>query len=370
MVVLFMLCTLPAVSACQPGDAPGAPTVSPAATGSAATAVISTPAAVPAASTPAATPGAGQAPTTAATAGPLPIEVVFGTGPFALPETTAGLAGLSSYKAALTLSFDGTQDGATRRWSKTYVMLAAREPAARLVTIEKTGDLSDLVPVFMAEVDGAAYERLGKTTCTATVLDQSNSLAERLEPAGFLTGVIGADAAGSETVNGVAANHYTFDERALGQLGLTKSKGELWVSAVGGFIVRYKVAARANAVYFGAGIKGTLTWDYELTGAGQPVAIQLLTECPAGLVNAPLLPDATAVRRLPGLLSFSTASGVANAAAFYQKQIPLLGWKPVGTPFISDTLGLLDYAQGAKTMKLVITGTGGTTVQIMVGSQP
>ena len=167
-------------------------------------------------------------------------------------------------------------------------------------------------------------------------MSSGDSLAERLEPAGFLTGVIGAEAAGSETVNG-AADHYTFDERALGQLGLAKSTGELWVASNGGYIVRYKVATKGTAVYFGEGIEGTLTWDYELTGVNQPVAVELPKGCPAGMVNAPLLPGATAVRRVPGLLSYSTSTGLAAAAAFYQKQIPLLGWKLTGDP---DVTGL------------------------------
>ena len=70
--------------------------------------------------------------------------------------------------------------------------------------------------------------------CTASVIEQGASLSEIWEPAGFLTGVIGADEAGSETVNGAAAQHYTFDERVLGQSGVAKSTGEMWVASDGG----------------------------------------------------------------------------------------------------------------------------------------
>jgi hypothetical protein len=77
------------------------------------------------------------------------------------------------------------------------------------------------------------------------------------------------------------------------------------------------------------------------------------------------------VLRLPGLLSYSTLSSLANAAAFYQKLIPLLGWKPLGNPTITDTIVLLDYTQGTKTMSVIITAAqGGTTVRIVVGAQP
>ncbi len=95
-------------------------------------------------------------------------------------------------------------------------MLVTREPAARQLTIEKTGDLSNLDGVFMAEMDGADYERRGESSCVANAIAAGYSLGERMEPAGFLTVVIGADEAGSEPVNGVAARHSTFDERAIG----------------------------------------------------------------------------------------------------------------------------------------------------------
>ena len=131
-------------------------------------------------------------------------DVVFGPGAFSLLDTRAGLSDLSSYKATLTLSFDGTRDGQPSQWSKTYVMLTTKVPIARQLTLEKTGDISDLDAVTMVEVDGAAYEKRGENACNANVIEEGNSLGERLEPAGFLNSVIGADEAGSETEIGRA----------------------------------------------------------------------------------------------------------------------------------------------------------------------
>jgi len=84
------------------------------------------------------------------------------------------------------------------------------------------------------------------------------------------------------------------------------------------------------------------------------------------MVNAQLLPDATDVVSLPGWLRFSSLTSLAQAAAFYQKQIPLMGWQLQGNPTISDILVLLDYTQGVRTMKVIITaGQAGTTVRII-----
>ncbi len=296
-------------------------------------------------------------------------DVAFGPGSFNLTEPGVGLADLASYKATLTLSFAGTQDGKTQQWSKTYIMLTTKDPAARQLTIDKSGDNSDPVPVFMAEAGGAAYERRGTNACNATVIDPGNSLGVQMEPAGFLAGVRGAEAADSETVNTVAADHYTFDERAFAQLGIAKSTGGMWVATDGGYIVKYILTTQGDANYFGEGIEGTLTWDYELTGVNQPVVFDLPADCPAGMVNAPQLPDVSNVQNVPGLLTYDTSSSLSDAAAFYQKEIPPLGWTLLGDPATNDTTALLDFTKGDQTMTVIITaGDAGTKVLIELGS--
>ncbi len=295
-------------------------------------------------------------------------DVVFGPGAFIFPEPNAGLADLASYKATLTLAFDGTRDGQAEQWSKTYIMLATNEPVIRQLTLEKTGDLFDLDAVFMAEVNGAAYERRGENACSATVIDQRNSLIERLDPTGLLTGVIGAEQAGAETVNDVAADHYTFDERAFGQYGLAQSTGEMWVASEGGYIVRYLVTTKGDADYFGEGIEGTITWDYQLTDVNQPVTFALPDDCPAGMVNAPLLPDASNVLNVPSLLAYNTSSSPADVAAFYQEKINGLGWTLLGEPAIGESMALLEFMQADQTMSVIITTSDtGTKVRIMLG---
>jgi hypothetical protein len=238
----------------------------------------------------------------------------------------------------------------------------------RQLTIEKTGDNSDPDAVFMAEVDGAAYEKRGENACNATVIDPENSLGNTWEPAGFLTGVIGAEEAGAETVNNVAANHYTFNERAFGQLDVVQSTGELWVASAGGYIVKYVLTTQGDATYFGEGIEGTLTWDYELTDVNQPVTITLPDDCPAGMVDAPHLPDATNVLNMPSILAYDTASSLADAAAFYQEQIPNLGWALIGQPTIRETDALLEFTQGDQILTVIITTDAGTTsIKILLG---
>ena len=292
----------------------------------------------------------------------IPQDVTFGAGPFSLTDMQAGLADLSSYKATLTYSFDGVVAGNTEQWSKTYVMLTKREPAARQLTIETTGGVPELETVFMAEADGTSYEHLPGGACTASVIEQGNSFADWLEPAGLLISVIGADEAGGETVNDVAANHYTFDERALGGADISKSTGEMWVASEGGFIVKYLLTTSGDADYLGEGKEGTLTWDYQLTDINQSVSFDLPKDCPPGLVDAPLLPDAVNVLNMPSMLSYDTSASVKDAAAFYTEQIPDLGCEVVDEPSITDTTAMLEFTHEDQTMTVIITANDGVTI--------
>lgn len=310
----------------------------------------------------------------AAPAAPAPEQVTFeatatfGSGKFILDDPKVGLADLPGYTATLTLSFDGTRDGKPQKWTKTYVMLAGAKPAVRQLTLQRTGDLTDLSTVNMAEQDGASYTWDDKSGCTATAIKTGDSLGDTFEPAGFLHYVVGAQDAGAETVNKIPSKHYTFDQLALGQDGVTESTGELWVATTGGYLVKYLLSSKGKADYFGQGVEGTLTQDYELTGVGAPVVLKLPDDCPPGIIDAPLMPDASQVESAPGSLSYQSATALKDVAAFYKKELPKLGWKAQSDTTVTDTDGFLHFVQGHQDLLLVLTaGSGTTTIDITLG---
>ena len=296
-------------------------------------------------------PGATGEPSTAAT----PVDVIFGSGPFRLLDPTVGLSELSSYKATLTLSFDGTQDNQPSQSSHTFVMRASQENAAHQVTIEATG--GDPAPVLMLEMNGVSYEFNGENNCTASITEPDSSLTATWEPAGFLSPIIGAEAAEGETINGLGTDQYTFDERALGESGFSQSTGQVWVASETGVVIRYLLTTKAGADYFGEGVDGTLTSEYNLTDINQLVLIELPSGCPGGLVEAPLLPDAQSVRRLPGVTIYSTAGSIQDGLAFYLEQLPALGWSATGDPAITDSMGVANFVQGEQQLSVIVTSS-------------
>lgn len=297
-------------------------------------------------------------------------EVTFGDGSFNLPQPESGLADLASYKAELTVTFDGTRAGQPSAWSRIYTMLWNKEPAARQLTIEQSGDLPELEQIFMAEAGGVAYERRGENICAAQLLADGPGLSELWEPAAFLPGVIGADAAGTDRVNDIAADHYTFDELALGESPYADATGEVWVASDGGYVVRYLLTIGGTDTYFGEeDLEGKLSFAYELTEVDQVPPLELPEDCPPGLVDAPLLPDAANIRNLPGVLSFETATNLTASAAFYQQKLPELGWS-AGNSAINDASVLLNFSQGENTMDVIISADGEMTlVQILIGGR-
>ena len=93
--------------------------------------------------------------------------------------------------------------------------------------------------------------------------------------------------------------------------------------------------------------------------------MDLPADCPAGTVDAPLLADATEVVTLPGLVSYVTASTPAEAAAFYQQELPGLGWQATADAIVSDTATVQDFTREGEQLSLIITaGDGGTIVRL------
>jgi hypothetical protein len=293
------------------------------------------------------------------------IELSFGPGPFNFPDPKSGLSDLSGYTTTVMLTFDGTRDGKAEKWTKTYTMLMTTEPAARQMTIEKSGNLLDLDSIFMAEIGETAYEKRGETACEAGTIQEEYSLADRFEPASFLGGVIGAEQAGAETINSIPATHYTFDQRALGAEGIAESSGELWVADEGGYLVRYLLTTKAGEEYFGPGIEGTVSVDYEMKDPNPSVEMDLPADCPPGLVDAPTMLDAANVQSFPGILSYDTKSSIADIVAFYQEQLLNSGWTLMDQSAATDTVTILTFTQGDREMQItIITGDAGTQVRI------
>ena len=285
-------------------------------------------------------------------------EIEFGPGSLDLPDMRVGLADASSYDSRLVITFEGTRSGQPLNWSGTYSYAATREPLSRQLMIETTGEGAE-PQVQLFESKGVAYEKPGEDVCMADLIDPVNSAVDALEPAAQLPSLFGAEEAGTEPVNGLQAAHYTFDERALTEAGVNKSTGELWLASEGGYVLRYRQTTTGDASYFGQGTEGKLTYDYELTQVNQPTTITLPADCPPGLLDAPILTDASKAESLPGLLEYQTTSSVQDVVAFYQQELPKLGWGPPDAAPLPEGMSPEEYQQALEMLKAMGLGLAG-----------
>jgi hypothetical protein len=302
-----------------------------------------------------------------ASPGTADIDFDYGPGTFNYLAPVSRLSGLQSYTSTLTLSFSGTEAGQLSEWSNTYTMVSVREPAARQLTFEAPSDEADeaTVAVYRAEINGLSYERRGDAACRTSAVFAADALAERWEPATFLPGITGATESGTETVNGVAATRYDFDQRAFGSLPESASTGQIWIASEGGFVVRYLLTTTAGAEYFGDGSEGTLEVDYEVTDVNAAPAIALPAECSEQLPDAPMLPGATDVVGAADYVSYTTASSVDEAVAFYHDQLTALGWTSLSEPSVAETATIETFQRDGEQLLVIVSATdAGTAVRL------
>lgn len=291
-----------------------------------------------------------------------PMQATFGPGLFNLTAPEVGLASLASYRATLIVTFSGTENGTPTDWSRIYTLQVTQTPPARALMFEGTGE--DVPSFFRAEVDNTAYQQRSGEACIASAIGVDESLAETWELATLLDSVIGAESVGAETVNGIATDHYTFDERAQGASGIATSDGDLWVAADGGYVVRYTLTTTGGPSHFGAGIDGTWTWGYQLEDVDTPLAVELPEGCPPGILDVPLPPDVAQVVSLPGVTFYSTSESVADVLAFYQEQVPAADGQ-VNPPLTLTDSAVLGFMLGNQPL-LLTARNAGTTTQVEV----
>jgi hypothetical protein len=291
-------------------------------------------------------------------------EVVVGAGDFFLPDPTVGLADLEKYRATLAYTFDGTADGQPRQWTSTTTLVYVKDPRVFVYSVDQPADFPDPGPTWAAEVNGAAYRLGADGSCTASVPSADDP--PPAEPAARLSGLIGGEAAGQETVGGRAADVFTFDGGALGFSGDTRATGRVWIASGGGYVVKYEVTTDAGPAYFGEGVSGTLTTDYQIHDVNTAASYDLPADCPPGLIEAPMTTDAVVTESLPGLLRYTTNVSVAEAAALYRDTSVAFGWTSNRTAAIGEDFAALSFDHDLLLIDVLVTDAGsGTEVTIV-----
>ena len=237
------------------------------------------------------------------TAGPPPTAAPAPTavgGDLTLDSRDVGLDQLKSYRVTWKANGEITKDGKTEQAVWDWLLESTADPVGSL-TFWKGADASGSAPgswEHWEDGSNAGYVSIdadGKKTCSSLWNARYFSPAKRnvssIPGLFFLPRMLGslsgAKYAGTETVNGIRSNRYTYDEKAANRADLGKVAGEIWVAADAGYVVKDMVRWEGGAGPFeastAAGESGKGSWVWELTD-------------PNGAVTIPPLAAATAPR--------------------------------------------------------------------------
>jgi hypothetical protein len=303
-----------------------------------------------------------------------PTSVSGGGDALSLQSRDAGLDKLKSYKMRWLAEWKSTDSSSTESDGWDWVEEYSSDPAALHWNwnITNSTDKTKNTQMEAWQVGNTMYmqtvEADGTKQCISMASDdQSNQLSKGLFNPSMLGSVSDAKYVGTDTVNGVKAKHYTYDEKSANLFGAAKVSGEIWVAVDGGFVVKEAVNWSGAAGLFGANSKskGDGKWTWELSNVNQPITINPPENCGGAAADIPVMQDATEKTAVADTIMYKTASTVADVVEFYKQQMPAKGWKLEGEPEVAEESATMQFTQGDQTAQVMLSVDQGKT-QVVV----
>jgi hypothetical protein len=282
-----------------------------------------------------------------------------------LSNVTEGLAALQSYKSVYTLKFAGKDDqGQPVEGSLETREEFTQEPRAQRIAITSTGFSNEQAgqngTFEMITIGDTSYmvtqDTEGKQQCISMSSSEGTQPEQGFFSPDMLGGVSGAKYVGRETVNGVNTKHYAWTEGGLAALGFTSGKGDVWVAEDGNYTVKYTAEATGKGMLFGsAEEEGTITVEYNLTEVNGSFQIEPPDSCTAPATDIPIMADAQDKAMIGEMVSYSSASALADVVAFYQAEMPNNGWQSSGEPTQTEEYASLEFTKDNRKAQVMIT---------------
>ena len=305
-----------------------------------------------------------------------------------LGSSVSGLKDLNSYSATFRFDWNGLKDGQPVTGFMEMQSAFVREPPAQELYFEGQGfegqEKQGLGEVAFIQVGNTAWFYEGESDTWMQVPAGSLDFAEGLffQPEDLLKNfdvTKGRRDPIPKEVNGVPCYLYTFDERdfdlsSSSQDEVVRAQGEVCVALDGGHVVQLVIDADFRYTDPGQVFEeGNVRMTFDISDVNQPIAIGPPAEAEAkmgGRDDIPLLPDADVEFASAELISYRTESSVADAAQFYQDQMPNNGWTADEGNMIFDENALLHYNKDDETADVIIgSDENGSNVLITVGGK-
>lgn len=309
-------------------------------------------------------------PTTVQSAG----ESGSGAEDIAVTDEETALKNLKSYKATWSFEWSGKQQDGTEqtiKWHSSESYTA--DPPASYFQWESSNSTEPSQAGEMAfyRIGSKTYMLVytdGKPTCTAFSSDGSQPSSSLLDRNAFGS-INSGKLVGVETVNGVQAKHYKYDEQATGVKYYTKLTGDVWIAEDGGYVVRdyaeweghlFGMLAGASTTDVGKG-----SWQREVTDINQPFTITAPEGCENAAESLPIMADATETASFGPMTSYKSAGKLADVVKFYQTEMTKAGWTAEGDATTTEDFANLVFTRDNQKATVVVTRDGANVAVVI-----
>jgi len=304
-----------------------------------------------------------------------------------LGTSVSGLKDLNSYRATFRFDWSGIKDGQPVSGFMEMQSAFVREPPAQELYFEGQGfegeEKQGLGKIAFIQVGNTAWFYEGESDTWMQVPAGSLDFAEGLffQPEDLLKNFDiskGRRSTVPKEVNGVPCYAYTFDENDFDLSDasegdtVVRADGEVCVAVDGGHVVRLVIDADFRYTDPGQVFEeGNVKINFDIWDVNQPITIEPPAEAKAkagGRTDIPVLSDADVEFASTELISYQTLSSVADAAQFYQDEMPRNGWTADEGNMIFDQNALRQYKKANETADVIIgSDVNGTNVLITIG---
>jgi hypothetical protein len=245
-----------------------------------------------------------------------------------LADPRKGLDGLKSYHMEFVNEFNGESDGKSQQFRLESIGDEVRDSQTEFVSIRQVFSGEEDYYLLSGVVGNASYSRQGdETTVCHVAWNQERAGAPTLWPVDMLPFLLSGKKGGSETINSIQANHFSFEKDSLGISDAEKFSGDVWLAEPEGYVVKLEMTLSGGEKTFGKGRSGTQKLTYDLTRINSNDDYALPAGCQPVLTDLPVMPDATRLNRMPETVRYVSTSTEDAALAFYKSEMSKLGWK-------------------------------------------
>ena len=301
-------------------------------------------------------------------------------------SSLSSTAELSSYKSTMWITMVSDDNGQEQEQTIEVSIEYTSEPRAQHITMSGavTGPGAEGGTIEMYLIEDTMYMKMEDQWLSMPATEEDLDEDAFITPDAMLEDLCGWRKEGSDEINGVKVEHWTFtkddidkcmpyeDLTGLGEL--TNADGDLYVAKDDNYVVLMELMYEGENLDMDIGDTDEgvqvvrMEIHYETTDVNEPFTI----EVPAEAMESSSLPDdipvpdgTTGVNNMFGMINYTSETAPEEVYVFYQEEMPNNGWTEVSADAMSG-LWMLEYTKDGRTANVMITEDDAGNASVMI----